>query len=251
MTSTPVPAPGVDRNPLTLLVDRDRETRELYAEFLTRSGGWDIEEAEDGREALAKAIARRPDVIVAETRLPGLSGLDLCALLRRDASTSNIPFIFVTADAYAPDIRRAERAGADVVLTKPCLPDRLLTEMQRVLIRAHDGARGGAGAQGETSSPAREPVVRASVVVPQPPPSSGSTSKRAMLSRVHRRGDTTEPPTTPPALICPKCDQVLRYLRSHVGGVSARHPEQWDYFECPAGCGTFQYRERTKKIRKV
>ena len=52
-------------------------------------------------------------------------------------------------------------------------------------------------------------------------------------------------------LVCPSCDQALKYLRSHIGGVSARHLEQWDYFECPAGCGSFQYRERTKKLRKV
>jgi hypothetical protein len=47
------------------------------------------------------------------------------------------------------------------------------------------------------------------------------------------------------------CDLTLRYLRSHIGGVNARNPEQWDYFECARGCGTFQYRERTRKLRKV
>jgi len=43
----------------------------------------------------------------------------------------------------------------------------------------------------------------------------------------------------------------LKYLHSHIGGVSARHSEQWDYFECPGACGTFQYRERTRRLRKV
>ena len=41
------------------------------------------------------------------------------------------------------------------------------------------------------------------------------------------------------------------YRRSHVGGVSSKHSEQWDYFDCEAGCGTFQYRTRTRKLRKV
>jgi hypothetical protein len=43
----------------------------------------------------------------------------------------------------------------------------------------------------------------------------------------------------------------LQYLRSHVGGVSALNSEQWDYYECAAGCGTFQYRQRTRKLRQV
>ena len=66
------------RAPLTLLVDRDADTRRMYAEFLILSS-CSIEEAEDGREALAKAIARRPDIVVTETRLPGINGYDLTA----------------------------------------------------------------------------------------------------------------------------------------------------------------------------
>ena len=63
--------------------------------------------------------------------------------------------------------------------------------------------------------------------------------------------DTTEPPTAAPELVCPTCDQPLKYLKSHVGGVSARHAEQWDYYECAGGCRTFQYRQRTRKLRRV
>ncbi len=72
-----------------------------------------------------------------------------------------------------------------------------------------------------------------------------------MLSRAYDRHDTTEPPVAPPALVCPSCDQPLRYVKSHIGGVSVRHQEQWDYFECEGGCGTFQYRQRTRKLRRV
>jgi len=65
------------------------------------------------------------------------------------------------------------------------------------------------------------------------------------------REDTTTPPNSPPDLRCPLCDQTLQYRTSHVGGVSERHREQWDYFECPNGCGDFQYRQRTRKLRNV
>jgi two-component system chemotaxis response regulator CheY len=55
----------------------------------------------------------------------------------------------------------------------------------------------------------------------------------------------------PPELLCPSCDRALTYEHSHIGGVSNRHPEQWDYYVCSASCGTFQYRQRTRKLRRV
>jgi hypothetical protein len=79
---------------------------------------------------------------------------------------------------------------------------------------------------------------------------SRATSRRIM-SRTHRRGETDAPPAPPPALVCPDCDRALDYKSSQVGGVSARNAEQWDYFICSRGCGTFQYRQRTRKLRKV
>src|SRR5437867_6852163 len=117
---------------LTLLVDRDRDSLQMYAEYL-RHASYEVEEAEDGREALAKAISRRPQVIVTETQLPGIDGFRLCELLRADVSTQATPIIVVTGDAYPDDLVRATRSGADVVLTKPCLPERLIAEIQACL----------------------------------------------------------------------------------------------------------------------
>ena len=79
---------------------------------------------------------------------------------------------------------------------------------------------------------------------------SRAVTRRTMLSRSHARHHTTTPPAAPPVLMCPSCDRPLRYLHSHIGGVSIRHQEQWDYFECPGNCGTFQYRERTRKLKR-
>jgi two-component system, cell cycle response regulator DivK len=231
------------RRKVVLIVDRDADTRKLYAEYLNMSASCSVDEAEDGREALAKAITRHPDVVVTETRLPGLSGFDLCALLRRDSTTTNIPIIVVTGDAQDADVKRAQRAGADRVLIKPCLPDLLLNEIRRVTTRSGELRHG--------AQDVAEPISRHAAAANDAVERSPANPKRVMLSRSHDRRSTTEPPIRPPALICPMCDLPLQYLRSHVGGVSVRHPEQWDYFECAGGCGTFQYRERTKKIRKV
>src|SRR6476619_2091162 len=84
--------------PLTLLVDRDSDTRRMYAEYLTQASACVIDEAEDGREALAKAISSRPDILITETRLPGISGYDLCSLLRADETTRDIPIVFITGE---------------------------------------------------------------------------------------------------------------------------------------------------------
>jgi len=199
------PSAAAVRQQLVLLVDADADTRRMYAEYLRLSSAWAVDEASDGREALAKAISRVPAVIVTETRLPGLSGFDLCRLLRSDAVTADLSIIVVTGDALEADVARARMAGADAVLVKPCLPDRLCGEIGRVTSRE------------------QEKLIASATVDPQ---------------------------LTPPSVVCPTCDTPLRYLRSHVGGVG-RHPEQWDYFECTAGCGLFQYRQRTRKLRRV
>jgi len=234
---------GLDHLPVTLLVDEDPDTRRMYAEYLTLSTGCNILEAEDGRDALAKALTRHPDVIVTETRLPGLSGFDLCALLRRDSSTSAIPIIFVTADALESDVRRAKRAGADAVLTKPCLPEHLLAEIARLVEKSY--------ALRARSAAAHDVAARQIERSTELGARSTEHAKRLKLSKMHQRHETTTPLLAPPTLVCPDCDKALDYRRSFIGGVSARHAEQWDYYECSNGCGSYQYRERTRKLRKV
>ena len=230
---------------VALLVDRDQDTRRMYAEYL-RLGNWRVGEASDGREALAKAISLHPDVIITETRLPGIDGITLCGLLRRDVSTNAIPVVFVTGDAYPADVERAMSAGADLVLTKPCLPEDLLTKVRAMLDQAQALRTRAAAVRVD----ARERLARADDVLSR----SVDTVQRhrhLTLKKAHRRGDTINPPVAPPTLVCPRCDKPLTYRRSHVGGVSSKHSEQWDYFDCEAGCGTFQYRVRTRKLRKV
>ena len=227
---------------LALIVDRDDDTRQMYAEYL-KLGNWRVDEASDGREALAKAISLRPDIIVTETRLPGIDGDTLCSLLRQDVATNAIPIVFVTGDVYPTAIERARAAGADVVLTKPCMPERLLSEMRRLLLESRTLVARGVVAR-PTASPQRE---RADDMLSR----AVETARRHSLKKAHKRGDTLNPPMPPPSLVCPLCDRALSYQRSHVGGVSSKHTEQWDYFECVGGCGTFQYRARTRKLRKA
>ena len=202
---------------VALVADTDRDTREMYVESLRRAQ-YDVEETEDGREALATAIARQPDIIITETRLIGINGYELCRLLKRDEATCAIPIVVVTCDDRPTDIRRAQQAGADRVLPKPCPAGMVLAEIGCLLQRSKVPSR---------------------------------VKQHTVLSHALHRRYTTMPPFAPPELRCPICDRQLVYRRSHIGGVSVRHVEQWDYFECATGCGTFQCRQRTRKLRKV
>jgi CheY-like chemotaxis protein len=223
--------------PVVLLVDRDPDTRALYAEYL-KSAGWETQQAEDGRDALAKTYSAHPRIIITDTRLPFIDGYELCRLLRRTDETAALPIIVLTGDAYPAQIERARRAGADTVLTKPCLPDALAAEIQRLTDQSLEHPSSSAAADGGAAN-------RAAAMAQVP------SARRTALARAHSRYQTASPPAAPPSLVCPICDVPLLYRHSHIGGVSSRHPEQWDEYTCPQSCGVFQYRHRTRKLRRV
>ncbi len=225
-----------------LLVDADADTRLMYSTFLAQQGVH-VEEAEDGREALAKALVHPPDVVITETLLPGMSGIDLCKLLRRDDVTAGTPIIVITGDAFPERLDRARRAGADAVLVKPCLPNDLLAEIRRQAQRA----QGLVEVAREVRTQAFSVVRHSREIVTN----SREARRHRAASRQFERIKTTAPPAPPPALVCPSCDERLVYQRSHIGGVNARHVEQWDIYECHNGCGWFEYRHRTRKLRRT
>jgi CheY-like chemotaxis protein len=227
--------------PLLLLADADAGSQLMYAESL-KLASWAVEEAVDGREALALALAHRPDVIVTDSHLPGMSGYDLCSVLRRDLATKLTPIILVTADGLVRDFERAKSAGATSVLVKPCLPQRLVEETARLM--EHSRALRARSAQTRERIP-RQFADSARLI------ERAQVTSRRMMSRLHLRGETERPPAAPPELVCPNCDRMLEYKHSQLGGVSAHNAEQWDYFSCGAGCGTFQYRQRTRKLRRI
>ena len=118
--------------PLALIADADPGSREMYVESM-KLANWAVVEAADGPNALAVALSRQPDLIVADSHLPGISGYQLCDLLRRDLATRATPIVLVTSDAMARDLDHARASGATTVMVKPCLPEALVTEISRIL----------------------------------------------------------------------------------------------------------------------
>jgi two-component system response regulator ResD len=222
--------PASRRVPLILVADPDHDTRQLYREAL-RSMPFEIEDAADGREALIKAIEGQPTLVITESRLPFIDGYTLCNLLRRDAATRDAGILMLTADALPAMLQRAVAFGADSVLLKPCPAETLVREVARVERLAKSR---------QVAEPSNQPS--------ELPDRSGAR-RHPSRTKAHQRFETTSPPRTPPQLICPSCERPLVYKRSYVGGVSDRHPEQWDYYDCSGSCGSFQYRQRTRKVR--
>ena len=125
---------------VVLLAQPHDDTREMYAEFLRHNGFTPIA-VSNGTDALK--AAPRADLIVTGIRLSGGDdGLDVIARLRADERTKNRPIIVLTACVAPADRKRAETAGCDLFLPKPCLPGDLLREVRRMLPRRVRRRRG-------------------------------------------------------------------------------------------------------------
>lgn len=230
--SLPLAAPAP--RPTVLVADADADTRALYRAIFPPHE-YDVVECDDGAEALGLALARRPDLVITETHLTRIDGFELCRLLRGDPMTRTMPIVVVTTSAGSGDHARAMQAGATCVLVKPCAPEAVVAAATRVLDELQ--------LQGEGAAlPASDPHAAA--------PAAPQVFKPRRRSRGFQRHVTTTPPSEPPDLRCPRCDQGLVYGHSHIGGVNAEASEQWDYFAC-RHCGNFQYRHRTRKLKAI
>lgn len=126
-----------------LLVEDEAAVREMIV-FALAETGWRIREAADGSRALDAIRERRPDLVLLDWMLPGMSGVDLIRILRRDAGLREIPVILLTARTAEDDRVDGLDAGADDYVCKPFSPRELRARIAALLRRV--GKRGGDGA---------------------------------------------------------------------------------------------------------
>lgn len=124
-----------------LLVDDDPEIRHVARIALSKAGGHEVECAETGEEALAKAAERRPDAVLLDVLLPDADGLELLDRLRGIEGMETVPVVFLTGKSDASDRERLEAADARGVIAKPFDPLALAGEVDRLV-----GAIPGSGA---------------------------------------------------------------------------------------------------------
>ena len=120
------------RRPLVLVVEDYQDAREMYCEYL-RFSGYDVVEAANGFEAIEQAVAETPDIILMDLALPKMDGWEATRRLKADTRTKEIPIVALTGHALAGHADSAHKAGCDSFVTKPCLPDALVAEIQKML----------------------------------------------------------------------------------------------------------------------
>jgi CheY-like chemotaxis protein len=115
-----------DEEPLRLLVRATLEDE-------SGEGRYEIIEAIDGNEALEIARRERPELILLDIQMPGLSGLEVCKVLKDDPVTSDLMIVMLTARGQQSDRERGFAAGADDYFAKPFSPLELLQLVDRVM----------------------------------------------------------------------------------------------------------------------
>lgn len=116
-----------------LVADDNPDQRALYVDILTHAG-YEVLQARDGAEAIARARDDRPGLILMDVTMPGTSGWNAVRALRDQAETRDIPIIVITGLSGTGDRDASFAAGSDAYLSKPVSPRRLLEEVRRFLV---------------------------------------------------------------------------------------------------------------------
>ena len=126
--------------PLVLLAEDFEDARDLYRDYL-EFAGFTVRTAVNGREAIDQAIALRPDLILMDASMPVLDGWQATRELKRNPDTRHIPVLALTAHAFHDARQQAAAVGCDGFVTKPCLPDDLVTRIRETLDAAGAGRK--------------------------------------------------------------------------------------------------------------
>jgi len=118
-----------------LIVDDESINVELMSRLMSRAN-YAVATAANGEAALQAVVRDKPDVILLDVNMPGLSGLEVCRALRSDAATAAIPVIMVTAKAEETDRIVGLELGADDYVAKPFSPQELVARIRALMRRS-------------------------------------------------------------------------------------------------------------------
>lgn len=101
-----------------MIIEDEADAAELFAEMM-RVSGFRVLKTLSSAPAIDMMTAEKPDLVLLDIMLPGISGLDVLREMREDPALATIPVVIVSAKAMPADIRRGMEAGASTYLTKP------------------------------------------------------------------------------------------------------------------------------------
>lgn len=119
-------------NKKILLVD-DSATTLFMEKMLLEGGPFDLITAKDGQEAVDKALAESPDLILLDVVMPNMDGFEACRTLRSNGTTSETPIIMVTTRGEESQMETGFAAGCNDYVTKPINGTELLTKVRNFL----------------------------------------------------------------------------------------------------------------------
>ena len=120
----------------TILYVEDNEMNRKIVRDLLKRTKYQLVEAVDGEEGVARALELRPDLILMDIQLPKISGIDAMKRIRADAATTDTPIIAITSFALSGDEQKAKEAGATAYMAKPYSPRDLMALIRKVLPEA-------------------------------------------------------------------------------------------------------------------
>ena len=122
--------------PKILIADDEPSLRLLVRATLSANKSYELVEASDGNEALAKSQSEMPELLLLDVMMPGLSGFEVCERLKNDPKTKKIVIIMLTAKGQQSDRDWAISVGTDYFLTKPFSPIELFNLIEKILSKS-------------------------------------------------------------------------------------------------------------------
>ena len=230
-----------------LVVDDEPDITALVAYHLAKAG-YRVSTAANGPDALKAAREERPDIVILDVMLPGISGYDVLDELRRREETKEVGVILLTARREEPDRIRGLTLGADDYLTKPFSPHELALRVSALLRRL--GAPAVAGGSTVTAGPisidrsAHKVNIRGEELV------LTATEYKLLITLVERRGRVQTRPQLLETVWEAQPDIQTRTVDMHVQRLRSKLGDAGDLIETVRGFGyRFKSPEKSEKGR--
>ncbi len=114
-----------------LTVDDSRTMREMVS-FTLKGAGYEVVEAEDGKDALVKIAANKVDVVITDLNMPNMNGFELIRALRADSNYKFTPILMLTTEGDGSKKEEGKAAGATGWIVKPFNPEKLVEVVKKV-----------------------------------------------------------------------------------------------------------------------
>lgn len=230
-----------------LVVDDEPDITALVAYHLAKAG-YRVSTASNGTEALKAAAEQRPDVIVLDLMLPGLSGLDVLQALRKQEETRDVGVILLTARREEVDRIRGLSLGADDYLTKPFSPQELTLRVAAILRRL--AAPSIAGGSQLVAGPITIDRSAHRVMLDGKELALTATEYKLLATLLERRGRVQTRPQLLETVWEAQPDIQTRTVDMHVQRLRTKLGEAGDLIETVRGFGyRFRGAERAARVR--